>query len=362
MERTRSLEQSGMRQDPVTYLVSGKPLNIPARLEHENDILGLYDHHRVREAVTEAAFERLDYTAGQVMAADPKARSGYLKAESVHVATLSLGPLHTFEVRRSHGESSSICYTVDRTDKGSEQGGFSFIRNADGAVLFRLKDLETFDPESDEYLEALGQASRFIEVFASHYGIPLGDHKGFTTTDESYRRLLENVERRSKGLYKAASKVRYGGEKSIELVKKAFTHNTEAGRKPAWGRLALVAALMPAPGYSGRLIEAVPIPRPASIEAASDIFHGLTDEELSDAERARHDYQRGDDDIPDLARVIIDGTNHPLPLISSVPSEVVAYGQNVEVRAWADNVYDSAEQALVRMFLNLKGIWRLESV
>ena len=318
-------------QSPIDYIVNGNgPANIPMTFGMRGDTLGLAEHGHVRAALATETYYRFDAVCGDIIIADPATRDDYLSGpELVNVGTIRVGQLHVFSVHR-HEQTDGAQYTVLRTDIGTKTGGFTITRKDTGAIMLTHNgELRALDEDSDEYVEALGQVSRFLEVLAEAHNLPIPTI-GAIETNEEFRARAKRLQKEENSLKNKA----LGAARPVaKLAVKAVTSEGQLGeRKLSYKKIAAIALLMVVPGYSGRLIDAAPIPRPASFELASSAAHALLDAEPPTAEQAAEaEFRASNTNLPDSAYITELGTSEDIALVPDVGTATATYADESTV-------------------------------
>lgn len=309
------------------------------------DVFGLMHHDHLRESSAQATFSMLDATVQAIIQNDPGVTKAYIVSapdECVDVAHLHPTPHHALLLSRSEAHGGTrVTYTLARTDMGGPGNGFHFMQTSDGAVFVRSQDHETFDPNSDRYVQALQQIQELIKAIAYEYNVPLPAQRPEPEDPVSFReRVTKNYKRQNSIMGKTRRAAALAGNTAIDVGRRIVTRKTELGdRQISWGRLAVLAAVLPVPGYSSRLVEDAPFPRPASVETLSNMAHAIFDEEPPTAEEVkRKQYQQGSDNLPVAALLSPDGISRDILVISGLSGEVTRNAAVIDVASYADEV------------------------
>lgn len=333
LERLSSLS-SGQQLD---YLVSAPALPLGEPFRPLGDELGLVTHGRISEAVTLGVFSRLDNVAAAIIKNDPQVRHEFVGGGgSVKIAEFTLGATHKFCLSRIVADHS-LHYEVERRDQGSEDGGFRFIRREDGAVLFKLRQLETYDEESPKYAQALGQASRFIDILHTRFSVPVLPRDAFVEdmfTNNDFFEQVKKLDRHERAALRRAW--RFISSVGRTAAQKLYTEPAPTkiepfARRLSVKRIAVLAALAPIPGYSAALLQPLPVPRPASIEVAVDAATSIS-HTFHAKQKKIEAYDNAHLDLPSIAQVSTDGKAHQLAVTPNVSDDIELQAPFVHIR------------------------------
>lgn len=317
-------------QNPIDYIVKGSA-NIPTTYSVPGDTLGLAEHGHVRAAFATLTYGRFDEVCSDIIVANPIVRKQFMTDdELVEVGTVSVGSLHSFSVYRHTQTSGGAQYTVSRCDIGTETGGFTIAKKGDGAVILtHNNDMRALDEDSDEYVQALGQITRFIEVLAAAHNLPVPVTSN-AISSEDLKNRIKRIQKEENSLKNKA--VRSARPVANIAVKMVTTEGKLGERKISYKKLAAIALIMVIPGYSERLIDDVPVPRPASVELASATAHALFDSDPPTPQQlATTEFRASNANLPDTAYLLDLGTAHDIAVVPDVGESIATYADQATV-------------------------------
>lgn len=321
----------------LEYLVSAPALPLAEPFQPPGDELGLVTHSRVADSVTLGVFSRLDNVAAAIIKNDPEVRHEFVKGDgSVKVAEFTLGATHKFCLNRSETEHS-LQYEVERCDQGSQDGGFRFIRRDEGAILFKLRQLETYDEKSPEYHRALGQASRFVDILHARFNVPALSRDAFVEDMFTDGVFFERIKKLDKHERTAARRAwRFISSVGHTAAQKLFTEPAPTklepqARRVSAKRIIALAGLAPIPGYSAALVEHLPVPRPASIEVVEDIATGIANVGQAKTKKVEA-YDKANLNLPAAAEVALDGLPHSLAITSKLDTSITSQAPYIHLQ------------------------------
>lgn len=320
----------------IDYIVGGS-MHVPTTYRVAGDTLGLAEHDHVRAAIATETYNRFNAVCSDIIVANPDVRERFLSgSDTITIGTLRVGNLHEFEVIR-HAHSQGAQYTVARKDTGTESGGFTINKLPQGAVILtQYGEPRALDEYSDEYVDVLGQVVRFLDVFAASHNLAVPTTGNILSEKEFYTRAKNAQNEQNSLKNKTLRAVRPAARFAVNSV----TAKTELGnRKASPKKIAAIALLMVLPGYSSRVVEDVPIPRPASVEIASDTMHAMFDDEPLTAEQvATNEFRASNANLPESAYISELGTAHAITVVPDVGSDIATHADSKNVLIGQDSM------------------------
>lgn len=280
-------------QQLLRLLTEPGRLALPPAAESGMDPLGLAEFRNPHDAVAEQIFFGFSYICSQIAQNNPDVRAQFAsKSNPVEFPVVTLGNFHRFGVRWFDDHTGKSTYEFYRADQGNPAGGFFVIQNSDGStILSRTLD---GSPEDENYPEILSAAQRALLIYAQKTNIPMQALTNSAHYDHLDDPAVESLRKRIKieqKLYCRLYRQAFGFvSRAGNTLYGIFTKEISPGvRKPAIGRIALAAILMPLPAYSEGI-------RPASVELAVDaggaVARSLTPDKKPDLEALYDSEQR----------------------------------------------------------------------